>query len=134
MWLKDLNRDLKNHDKELYAQETKPGRVDVYRKNRNGFTPPHFIFSLTDNWNVSGKPVPWGIEVILNRIKAQDLWRDDTFVERWIKDHQDAEKAKDRASRNSIENFLYEFRGQFHKTFNDVNTSTMEKKYSKYAG
>ncbi len=121
------------YDSELYAQESKAGRIDIYRRSKHNDSPPHFLFALTDDWTAKGTPVPWGIEPLLNRIKAMDLWRDDTFVERWIKNHEKEVESQDRARRNSIESFLYDFRRQFARATNDVNTSTLEKVYSKGA-
>lgn len=130
--VKSLTRALKAHDSLLFAQETKPGRVDIYRASQFGSHPPHYVFSLTENWQASGQPVPWGIDVVVNRIKAHDLWRDDTFVERWIESHEKLEASKDRAFRNSVESFLYDFRGQFQRATNEINTSTLSKKESHY--
>lgn len=128
--VKDITRALKLHDACLYAQETKPGRIDVYRKSRFGDHLPHLVMSLTDTWTPQGKPIPWGIDVILNRLRAHDLWRDDTFVDAWIKEHDKIEEGRARDRRNSIESFLYEFRSQFHKATSDINTSLMDKKLS----
>lgn len=125
-WAKTLDRSLKGHDRMLYVQETRAGRFDIYRKSEMGMRPPHFLFSLTDNWQLKGTPVPWGTEVVLNRIKAHDLWRDDTFVERWIKDEEARKESKERARRNSIESFLYDFRSQFHRATSDINTSNLK--------
>jgi hypothetical protein len=125
--VKEVTQALKTHDSCLYAQETKLGRIDIMRKSKYGESPPNLLMSLTDTWTAQGNPVPWGAEVILNRIKAHDLWRDDTFVERWIKDQEKAEASKQRAFRNNVESFLYDFRGQFHKATNEINTSLLNK-------
>lgn len=127
-WAKRLDKVLKGHDSKLFVQETKPGRYDVYRKSQAGGHMPHFIFALTEDWSPTGVPVCYGYDVVLNRIKAFDLWRDDTFVERWIKEHEKHEESKDRARRNSIEAFLYDFRRQFARATDSVNTGTMDKK------
>lgn len=126
--MKTMNRALKAHDSSLFCQESKLGRLDVYRQAK-GFTPPHFIMSLTDTWTPQGKPVPWGIEVVINRIKAHDLWRDDGFIERWIKEQEKIEASRERAFHNSVESFLYEFRSQFHKATSEINTGTLNKIY-----
>ncbi len=125
----DISRALKQHDSCLYAQETKPGRIDVYRKSQFGGHPPNLVFSLTENWLVTGRPVPWGIDVVLNRLKAHDLWRDDRFVERLIEDQEKEEESKTRDFRNNVESFLYDFRRQFQKATNDINTSTLNKDF-----
>lgn len=123
----ELTKRLQGHDRYLYAQETKLGRIDVYRKSQYGEHPPHFVMALTDNWGVNGTPVPWGIEVVLERIKAHDLWRDDTFVERWLAENDKVEESKARDRRNNVESFLYDFRRQFQRATNDINTSLLSK-------
>lgn len=132
--IKYMERELKNHDSSLFIQESRAGRFDIYRKSKLGCNPPHFIFSLTDTWNPKGKPVPWGIDVVLNRIKAHDMWRDDTFIERWITEHKKDEESKGRAFKNSVESFLYDFRGQFHRATNEINTSLLDKKVIRKEG
>lgn len=110
----------------LFIQETKPGRFDVYRRSSLGDSLPNFIFSLTDSWQPTGIPVEYGIDVVVNRIKAGDLWRDDQFVENWIAQHEKDVESKDRARNNSIESFLYDFRKQFQRATDSVNTSGMK--------
>ena len=129
--LAEINRVIKAYDRLLFAGEAKLGRIDIMRKSQFDVTPPHYLFSLTDNWRANGMPRDWGLEVILNRLKAHDLWRDDTFVERWIAQHEKDEESKERDRRNSIEAFFYDFRSQFKKTFSDVNTANMKKLYRK---
>ena len=128
----EITLALRSHDSCLYAQETKAARIDVMRKSSYGDTPPHFLFALTDDWKPTGRPVPWGIEVVINRIKAQDLWRDDTNVDQLIAAHEKAEASKERDFKNSVESFLYDFRSQFQRATNEINTSTLEKKYGSY--
>lgn len=128
-----LSKHLSNYDSKLYAVVHKPPRVDVYRNSEFGCNPPNYLFSLTDTWTVQGKPIEYGIEVVLNRVKANDLWRDDQFVEGWLKAHEQDQECKNREFRNSIEGFLYDFRDKFRAAFSDVNTSNLEKIYSKGA-
>lgn len=130
--LRRLNRRLKEHDSLLFAQETKLGRYDVYRKSQFNCNPPHFIFALTDSWLPTGRPVPWSADIVIDRIKAHDLWRDDSFVENYIKQEEAEAKSRDRARRNNMESFLYDFRSEFKKTFSDVNTANMEKIRKEY--
>lgn len=127
----EITRAVSSYDPCLYAQETKPGRIDLYRKNRSGMEPPHFLFSLTDTWQPTGRPVDWGVEPLLNRVRAMDLWRDDKFVERLIADHEKNQESKERDRRNNVESFLYDFKSQFQKATNDINTSTLEKGHMK---
>jgi len=124
--VQEITKAVKSYDLCLYAQETKPGRIDLYRKNRDGNEQPHFLFSLTDTWQPTGIPVPWGVEPLMNRIRAMDLWRDDKFAETWMAGQEKRKESQDRDRRNSIESFLYDFKGQFQKATNDINTSSLK--------
>lgn len=129
--LKYLNRALHSYDSLLYACEHRMGRFDVYRKSQTGSNPPNFLFSLTDTWQPQGRPVSYGVEAVLNRIKAHDLWRDDSFTENWIKEHEKHIESAERARTNSIESFLYDFRRQFQRATNGINTASLNKTYRK---
>jgi hypothetical protein len=122
-----LTRHLKRHDSELYASRQPTGAIHVCRRNRSRPHEPYFIFALTDTWQASGRPREWGIEPILNRIKALDLWRDQTVVDEIIADAEKQAESDGRAARNSIESFLLDFRKPFAKAFDGVNTSTLAK-------
>jgi hypothetical protein len=123
----EITRAISSYDPCLYAQQTHESRIDIYRKNRESIHPPHFLFSLTDTWQPTGRPVEWGVEPLLNRIRAMDLWRDDQFVEKLLADQEKAQESRDRDRRNSVEAFLYDFKSQFQKATNDINTSTLKK-------
>ncbi len=53
--------------------------------------------------------------------KNEDLFKDMDEVD----DEKDASEKRDFS--NTVESFLYDYRSQFKKTFNDVNTSLMKK-------
>lgn len=124
-----LTRHLKRYDAELYAENGQPtGSVWVLRRNRSRPHEPHFIFALTDDWTAKGKPREWGIEPVLNRLKAIDLWKSgDSVIDRILADYEKAEESERRASRNSIESFLLEFRKPFARATNGINTSLLSK-------
>lgn len=123
-----VSKALKEHDVLLYAAEVKEGMIHVFRKSRDLMRPPHFVLALTDNWQANGKPVEYGALVIMARIKAMDLWRDDTIVEALMKENEKASESKSRDRRNSVESFLYDFRDDFKRTFAYTNTSNFESK------
>lgn len=124
-----LNRVLKGHDSLLFVQEVAAGRLDVYRKSSYGDHPPYLIFSLTDSWQLSGRPVEWGVDVIINRIKAHDLWRDETIIDKLEAEHEEVKRSEKRARQNSVESFLLDFRRQFAKATDGINTGTLNKTY-----
>lgn len=129
--VKRLTKALQAHDSLLFAQETRLGRYDVYRKSSFSCNPPHYIFSLTHDWSVGGTPVEWSVDIAVNRIKAHDLWRDESYIDEVFKQNQLAEDRRSRVLKNSIESFLYEFRSQFAKATDSVNTGTLKKLYRK---
>lgn len=126
-WAKRLDKRVKEYDSLLFIQEGKDSRYDVYKKSNLGCELPHFIFALTDTWLPTGRPIEYGIDVVINRIKAHDLWRDDQFIENYIKECEKDKESKERARKNSVESFLYDFHSQFKKTVSDINTSNMKK-------
>lgn len=137
--LNQINKTVRTHDRKLFAKRV-GSRVDIMRESYR-FMPydldgirllvsvpsPHQIFSLTDNWTVSGKPVEWGLEPISHRLKAMDLWNREDFMEELLKEYEKDQESEKRSFRNNIESFLRDFRREFSGTFNDVNTSTLEK-------
>lgn len=125
--VKELNRVLSSYDRNLYSQCLRYPRIDIYRKSDYAMSPPHFLFALTDNWKVDGRPVEWGIELVLDRIRANDLWRDDSFVENYLKLTDKWKESKERDRKNNMESFLYDFRSEFHKATKDINTALLPK-------
>lgn len=92
------------------------------------------IFSLTDTWNVRGRPVPWGIEPVMARIREMDLWRDDSWADRMIEQSAQSEERKAHDRRTMTENYLYENHSRLKRAWGDVNTANMEKLYRKDDG
>lgn len=128
-WAKEMNRRVKAYDSCLFVQEGPNGRYDLYRSSKFGTSPPHLIFSLTDTWQPTGRPVDYGIDTVLNRLKAHDLWRDDLFVERYIEQQKKDADSRERARDNSIESFLLDFRRQFARATDSINTANLNKIY-----
>lgn len=131
--LKSYDRLLKGHDSLLFVQETKPGRYDVMRRAVSGDGAAHFIFSITDTWQPDGKPVPWGIDVVLNRIIAHDTWRDENVITEIEDASEKREESKRRALRNSVEAFASDFRRSFARATDGINTALLSKKEKHHA-
>ena len=135
-----ITRALQTYDSLLYAKND-CGTIRIYRKFKevrrealNIYTPifavvrnDHLVMSLTDTWGSRGKPVDWGIEPIMARIKALDLWNSDNLSTKFFVDEDKEEISKRRDFRNNLESFLYDFRSQFARATNDVNTSLLSK-------
>lgn len=143
-----ITKTIKHHDALLYCERSKEGKLCVYRKSNRVESfrlddeksvlhfvrpAPHFVFALTHDWKLSGQEVDWGLEPIMARLKAIDLWNRDLAGE-CIRGEEKRLESLARDRQNNVESFLLDFRRQFQKTFNDVNTSTMEKKDSRRLG
>ena len=139
-----ITKEVQKHDPKLYCAKNAEGTLCVYRRGVRFeayefdgdvmiYTrpAPHFVFALTDNWKTNGRSVEWGLEPIQARLKAIDLWNRPTLADELIESYEQDEKSAERDLDNSIEAFLKDYRREFARTFNDVNTSTMNKKLDK---
>lgn len=87
----------------------------------------HLVFCLTDNWSIKGKPVDWGLEPIRARLVAMDLWNRHTFMDELEAQDEKDKASSQRAFKNTTESFLKDFRRQFARATNDVNTGNLAK-------
>lgn len=140
-----LTKHLKAHDSELFCKKVAlDGPYCVYRKATQWESfemegsvvhvsrpSMNLCFALTDTWNFKGKPVDWGIEPVIQRAKETHFSRGDQVMKELINSYEENSKSKDRALKSKTEDFLKDFRGSFAKTFDDVNTSTLEKNDSR---
>jgi hypothetical protein len=135
-----ITKAISDYDYDLYAKDDH-GTIRIYRKCKelhkekltydldvlNIVRNDYLVMSLTDTWGVRGKAVDWGIEPILARIKALDLWNSDNLSSEFFKQEEKDELARGKAFRNNVESFLYDFKAGFAKATNDINTSNMSK-------
>lgn len=142
-----ITREIQSHDRLLYCERNEAGRLCVYRKSTRYETyhlsddatlvwarpTPYFVFALTHNWKIDGRPVDWGLCPIMARLKAIDLWNRD-LAEEIIQDEEKRIESMARDRRNTTEAFLLDFRRQFAKAFDGVNTANMAKKDKRYLG
>lgn len=127
--VKTIDQTVKRYDPALFAIQSGPlAPIEIYRKSKYADHPPHLIFALTDNWNITGKPREWGLTVIEARLRAMDLWKSETEVDRIEAAQFQREEAKERELKNNIESFLKDFRRQFARSVDSVNTGTLDKK------
>lgn len=135
----DVTRFLRKVDSKLYCEKGREGKLCVYRKSSriepydvdgviiNFVRPaPFFIFALTDNWQLSGKPTDWGLDPIYFRLQEIDSWNRN-LAEELIEQEEKEARIREKDLRNENEAFAKDFRKQFARTFDDVNTSTMSK-------
>lgn len=139
-----ITKAVKRYDYLLFCKRNIEGKQCIYRQGKllesymlddskvlyNVKSTPNFIFALTHNWKESGYTVDWGIEPILARLKAIDLWKRD-LADECEKNEEKHIESLARERKNTTESFLYEFRDKFKKTFSDVNTANMNKKIKK---
>lgn len=135
-----ITREIQASDPQLFAVREANGMISIYRKYTrydvfdwedgaklfHSRPDKHHVLSLTHNWTVHGRPVPWGICPILAKLRAMDLWHRDIGQE-LLKEYDKRKASDERDFKNNTESFLLDFRRQFAKTFDGINTSTMEK-------
>jgi len=130
---------IQEYDRELYAKKV-DGRIDIFRRTYE-YVPyevddvvihiprevPYRVFCLTDSWKPWGKPVDWGIEPILAKLRRSDLWKRDLSSE-FTSHNEKIEEAEARHRRNETEAFLLDRRSEIAKAWGDINTSILDKK------
>lgn len=122
-----LNAGLKTIDRGLYAERQTDGPIFLYRRADFSGKDSCFVMALTENWMADGVPCDWGLEVIRARLRAMDLWRDKTIVDELLETQEKREASDKRAFRNNVESFLLDFRREFAKATDSVNTSLLPK-------
>ncbi len=117
-----ITKAIQGYDSMLYAKKGYQDRIDIFRKTFryepyevDGTTihhlieEPYRVFCLTDTWNASGRPVEWGVEPILAKLRASDLWKRDIGSE--IHAHNEKiDASMDRSMKNNIEAFVKDTR------------------------
>jgi len=98
------------------------GAIHLYSKQGNK---TDYVFSLTDTWTINGEPRDWGIDPVLNRLRAHDLAHNPDLFKQLEQSQEKREKSKRRDFSNSVESFMYDFRDQFAKATNEINTSPL---------
>lgn len=134
-----INQLVKAYDYNLFASRNSKGVIGIFKNNKiaRSFTfegstytyfedAPHLILSLTDNWNISGKSVDWGLDQIWMRLCRIDSWTTESqSFEEINKHNQKIDDSKKREFRNKNEAFFDDQRESWKKAFSDVNTSNL---------
>lgn len=134
-----LTRHLKKQDKNLFARED-GGIIRVLIRGERKetvkasdgiyfsyFVPTeHLILSLTENWSFNGERRNWGIDRVLFRLREIDSHQRDV-TRAFDEENEKIKQEKERDFKNHNEAFLHEWRDDIKKTFNDVNTSSMDR-------
>lgn len=135
-----VTQEIKSYSKDLYAERSPNGSVQIYRKKTRWETfefegktlhvsrlEPQLILNLTDDWTKRGRPVEWGLEPLASKIREMDTHRDDTMYDRMLKENQRVDEMNARYTYNEFKAAAADCRKEFAKATNDINTSTLEK-------
>lgn len=122
--IRELNRGLKRYDRRFYARYVGEGMIHICWSDAQV---NKLIMALTDNWTVSGKPVPWGLQPILARIAEIDASQRTDLFDQLRKQREKVAESKERHFQNELEAGLKDGRRAFAKSFDDFNLSTCDK-------
>jgi hypothetical protein len=86
-----------------------------------------YVFALTDNWTLSGKPINWGIDDVLGRIKKLDCWANKNLFEELDAENEKVDERKRRDLRNEMDAFWSHERDRFKTATSDILTHSLSK-------
>lgn len=118
-----LTRHLKRYDRRLSAQYAGNGMINIVFSDA---LINNHVMCITDNWNESGTPVLWGIEPIIQRLRQINA-SESSHLEEIKKRREKAKERSEKDFKNQIRDGLHDRRKQFAKSFEDINTSTLDK-------
>ena len=132
-----ITQELQKHDKGLFAKRVNDS-IQVWRladhwaaadleDGMGASRPTHFVLALTDNWQLSGRPVDWGLQPVWDRIIEMDQHQKASFLDEMRKDRERAKEARKRSQINDVRARAADMRKEFAQATNDINTSTLEK-------
>lgn len=141
LFLKSYTRALKNYDRDLFADRNRDGVTCVFRKVKR-FVPVcvdqnfrllnltedrQFVFAVTDTWNLSGRPVDWGIDDVVGRIRRLDFLANKDLFEKLDEENEKLDQIKRKDLRNEMEAYFSDERRRFAKAFDDVLVHSLSK-------
>lgn len=136
-----INKVVRAHDRDLFAERSRLGHINIMRKAKRTETveidentslavlkdSAQFVFALTENWTVGSRPVDWGAEVVLDRLKQHDAWNNERLLKELEEAEEKALESKKRDLKNQNEAWLSDNHSMFKKTFSDVRVANMDK-------
>lgn len=135
-----LTARIQKYDPALYVYRNVEGKALIMRQGSrledsdygmddldDSLRNPQLILALTDNWRLTGKPVDWGMEPILDRLRSMDSWRDDKWITERKRNRERDEETQKQSKRNEFRAIAADLRKEFAQATNDINTSTLEK-------
>lgn len=124
----ELNRGLKRYDRRLSAKYKGQGMIYILWADAQI---NKLVCALTDNWSVSGNPVPWGLLPILDHLREIDAAQRADLFNDIRKQRERKAESSERHFKNELEAGLKDNRKGFSKAFDDFNLSTCDKKKDK---
>ncbi len=132
-----LTHELQTHDRKLFAKRVSNGMIQIHRYGERlsdcDFDPEfgpsgpasHFICALTENWTLQGKPVDWGIDPVMARIRDMDLWGSATSLDQIRAQRERNKESKAQTKRNELRAIAADMRKDFARATNDINTASL---------
>ena len=141
VYLSSYTKALKRYDSALYAGRTMDGLPCVFRKTKrfevvseweggkllNLRECKQYVFALTDNWAASGKPVDWGIDFVLQKVRQSDALANERLFEELDAYNDKVDESKKRTLRNEMEAFWSHERRRFAKATDGILTHSLSK-------
>lgn len=135
-----LNRIIKSHDRDLFVERSRRGTLILKRKAEvsdvyevDGCTlihnrqKPQVVFHLTDNWTATGKPVDWGADAVIERLREHDTWHNPDFFRKFEEQSERARASRKRHLRSEAEAFFSDYRREFARQTEGVMTHSLDK-------
>ena len=141
VYLHSYTKALKRYDLDLYVDRNKDGAACVFRRVKR-FVPvcvsegfkllnliedKQFVFALTDTWTLKGKPVDWGIDDVLGRIRKLDVWANKNLFDEMDAENERIEQIRQKDLKNEMEAFWSDEHSRFKKATGDILTHSMSK-------
>ena len=133
-----LNQELKKYDRTLFCHRTSKGMILVLRRadrleasDYNQSLPelaslnPQLVFALTDDWTANGNPEDRGIEPVMERLRAMDLWNKSDVLDSLRKNRETEDSIRKQSFRNEVAARALDLRKDFARATNEISTSTI---------
>lgn len=128
-----LTKFVRKYDRKLYVLKTDTGMYQLWREGTRAdisdysllpgnyvLRPnPEFVFALTHNWSLNGRPVEWGLEPLREKLLDSDGWRDDTSYDKMAKKRERRDEDNKRIQRNELRARASDLRKDFAKATNE---------------
>lgn len=135
--LSRITQEVRRYDRRLFGFRASNGMIQILREAEKldasdapdevvvSNPHPQFILALTHDWTLQGKPVEWGLEPIMTKLRSMDSWLEDKILDKMRKRReQEAEDSK-RVEKNNIRAMAADVRKDFAKATNEINVASL---------